>query len=61
MIDTPTCPTKKRRYATHADARAVLRKAKRRRRPGPQDPIRFYRCTACNGGYHLTSTKEGRP
>lgn len=59
MIDTTTCPTNKRRYPDHATASAVLRKAKRRRRPGPSDPIRFYRCPICEG-YHLTSTKEGR-
>ena len=59
MIDTATCPSGKRRYPDHPTAKAVLSKAKRRRRPGPCDPVRFYRCPSCEG-WHLTSTKEGR-
>lgn len=59
MIDTTTCPSGKRRYPAHSTAKVVLGKAKRRRRPGPCDPVRFYRCPSCEG-WHLTSTKEGR-
>lgn len=51
------CPTGKRRYRTFTTAKAVLRQVKRRRRPGPQDPVRQYRCATC-GEWHLSSTKE---
>ena len=34
MIETRTCPTRKRCYATFTTARAVLRAVKKRRRPG---------------------------
>lgn len=60
IIDTATRTCNgKRIYPDHATARAVLKKAKRRRRPGPQDPIRAYRCVRCEG-WHMSSTKEGK-
>ena len=55
-----TTSCNKKTYPTHEDAARVLKKARRRRRPGPQDPVRFYRCPECQQ-YHLSSSREGKP
>ncbi len=63
MIDTTTlargtCPTGKRRYESHTDAKRVLHKAKRNNQ-GQGRPVRAYRCGVCES-WHLSSLAEGR-
>jgi hypothetical protein len=57
-LKTIQCPSGKVRHSSDlAAARALGRARDRARAYGEPEPVRFYRCPMCSGGYHLTKAE----
>lgn len=57
-LKTIQCPSKKVRHPSDlAAARALGRAAARARSYGEPEPVRYYRCPMCGGGFHLTKAE----
>lgn len=56
-LKTIQCPSGKVRHSSDlAAARALGRAAARARSYGEAEPVRYYRCPMCGGGFHLTKS-----